>query len=56
MKHSTTSDPSVKMMTMQSFNLLCDQLQEEIMLHPHKDELLNLIESQITDACSVSYL
>ena len=34
---------------MQSFNFLCDSLQEEIMLHPHKDELLQLIQEQMCD-------
>jgi len=56
MTHSITSDLDPKIMTMKSFNLLCDTLQEEIMQHPHKDELLNLIESQMLDECNFSYL
>jgi hypothetical protein len=34
---------------MQSFNFLCDTLQEEISLHPHKDELIQLIHEQMCD-------
>lgn len=56
MTHSITSDLDPKIMTMKSFNLLCDTLQEEICNHPHKDELLNLIESQMLDECNFSYL
>ena len=34
---------------MQSFNFLCDSLQEEIIFHPYKDELLQLIHEQMCD-------
>ena len=49
MKHNTTSDPNLKMMTMREYNFLCETLQEEIMQHPHKDELLQLIHDQMCD-------
>jgi len=34
---------------MKNFNFLCDSLQEEIIQHPHKDELLQLIHDQMCD-------
>ena len=49
MKANTMSDPSLKILPMETFNFLCDSLQEEIMLHPHKDELIQLIHDQMCD-------
>jgi hypothetical protein len=34
---------------MKSFNFLCDTLQQEIMTHPHKEELMQLIHDQMCD-------
>ena len=53
MNHSTTSDhtQSEKTSTMKksTFNFLIDTLYEEVMQHPHKEELLTLINAQIED-------
>jgi len=49
MKANTMSDPSLKILSMETFNFLCDSLQEEIMQHPHKDELMQLIHDQMCD-------
>ena len=38
-----------KTMTRGTFNFLCDTLQEEIIAHPHKDELMQLIQDQMCD-------
>jgi hypothetical protein len=32
-----------------TFNFLCDTLYEEIMMHPHKGELLKLMDEQVAD-------
>jgi hypothetical protein len=49
MTANTLSDPDQKIMSMKSFNFLCDTLQQEIMAHPHKDELIQLIHDQMCD-------
>lgn len=37
------------MMTISAFDLLCDTLYEEIRDHPHKYELMQLMEEQVAD-------
>ena len=32
-----------------TFSFLVDTLYEEIMMHPHKDELLTLMDAQVAD-------
>jgi hypothetical protein len=32
-----------------TFNFLVDTLYEEVLMHPHKDELLTLMDAQIKD-------
>jgi len=34
---------------MGTFNFLCDTLREEILMHPNKDELVQLIHAQLLD-------
>jgi hypothetical protein len=36
-------------MTEATYNFLLDTLIEEIKMHPHRDELLQLMEDQLTD-------
>jgi hypothetical protein len=36
-------------MTEATYNFLLDTLIEEIKMHPHRDELLQLMQEQITD-------
>ena len=50
MKHNTLSDPTQStVMKKSTFNFLVDTLYEEILMHDHKDELLTLIEAQVSD-------
>lgn len=37
------------LMKSSTFDFLCDTLYEEIMMHPHKDELLTLMDAQVAD-------
>lgn len=37
------------MMSKGTFNFLCDTLYEEVLMHPHKAELLTLIAAQLQD-------
>lgn len=47
---NTTLDPLQQTeMTKGTFNFLVDTLYEEIIMHPHKDELLTLMHAQMKD-------
>ncbi len=37
-----------------TFNFLVDTLYEEILMHPHKDELITLMDAQIKDDMKVN--
>jgi hypothetical protein len=47
MTHNTTS--ALKTMTRGTFNFLCDTLFEEIQMHPHREELIKLMQQQWED-------
>ena len=47
MTRNTTS--ASKTMTKGTFNFLCDTLFEEIQMHPHREEVITLMQQQIAD-------
>lgn len=52
MTHSIISDRTRQahtIMTTSAFNFLCDTLYEEIKDHPHRYELMQLMEEQVAD-------
>ena len=48
MKHNTDSHQTT-LMTRGTFNFLVDTLYEEILMHPHKDELITIMQQQVQD-------
>ena len=40
---------SISTMKPSTFEALCEQLHKELQRHPHKDELLTLMEAQVSD-------
>lgn len=52
--HYTTLDPT-KIMTEATFNFRLDTLIHEIELHPHREELLDLMYEQACDDMSTKY-
>ena len=49
MNHSTTSDREKIQWALETYEFLCDSLTEEVSIHPHRDELLTLMEEQLLD-------
>lgn len=45
----STTYPPTKFMTEQTFNRRLKQLIDEVMQHPHKDELIQLAHEQLAD-------
>ena len=43
------TSPYLTLMKSSTFSFLVDTLYEEIMMHPHKDELLTLMDAQVAD-------
>ena len=52
--HYTTLDHT-KIMTEATYNFRLDTLIHEIELHPHREELLDLMSAQVLDDMSTNY-
>ncbi len=49
MNHSTTSDREKIQWALETFEILCERLQDDVINHPHRDELMQLMQEQLAD-------